>query len=74
MDWTWVQTGIFVSLMGFMGCAFFIYLMIQDAFNHSWSAEDSANLIRIVQLAFFLFLAACYFGDVGNVVPFKGPG
>ena len=73
MDWTRVQTGMFVSLMGFIGCAFFIYFMIQDAFNHSWSAEDWANLIRIVQLAFFLFLAMCYFGDVGNIVPFQGP-
>lgn len=73
MDWTWVQTGMFVGFMGFIGCAFFIYFMIQDASNHSWSSEDSANFIRIVQLAFFLFLAMCYFGDVGNVILFKGP-
>ena len=73
MSWTWLQTGMSVSLMGFLGCAFFLYFMIQDARSNTWSAEDSANFIRIVQLTFFLFLAMCYFGDVGNVVPFKGP-
>lgn len=72
MNWTWAQTGALVSLMGFLACATFLYFVLQEARDAPWSADDSANFIRLVQLAFFLFLALCYFGDVGNIVPFQG--
>ena len=71
MNWTWAQTGAVVSLMGFLGCAALLIFMVRQ--SDSWVAEDSANFVRLLQLTFFLFLAMCYFGDVGNIVPFQGP-
>lgn len=70
MNWSWVQTGMFVSSIGFLGCAAFLVFMVRE--SDSWVAEDSANFVRLLQLTFFLFLSMCYFGDVGNIVPFQG--
>ena len=64
MNWTWAETGAIGSVLGFFACLLVLYFFVEDARSNSWSAEDWANFIRLVQLTFFLFVAMCYFGDV----------